>query len=259
MSFIIYEKKGRIANIILNRPEVLNAMNNRMKRELTEIWIDFRDDPEVWVAIVSGAGDRAFSTGSDVKDLAEMHVSGQPIVVENQPLNTGHLELWKPLIAAINGWCVGGGLELALSCDIRIATENARFGLMEPKMGSVANGGGTVRLPNQVPFAIAMEMILTGDTIDARRAYQIGLINQVVSSPNELMPAAEKMAERVLACAPLAVRVSKEQALRGFNVPTILAVSTLRNLGMLEVRSSQDGKEGATAFVEKRKPVWKGK
>ena len=163
----------------------------------------------------------------------------------------------KPLIAAIDGWCIGGGLEIALTCDIKIATEKSKFGLPEPKVGRNVGGGATFRLPNQIPFSIAMEMLLTGDPIDARRAYEAGLINQVVSSSEELMPAAEKMAERILACAPLAVRLNKEQALRGFNLPIPVQIS-LRDIGE-EINISQDAEEGARAFAEKRKPKWVGK
>lgn len=254
MPVVLYEKEGRIAYITINRPEVLNAMNSQLKKELANVWVDFRDDPEVWIAIVTGAGDRAFSSGSDVKEVTGWDVSSQAFHPEPEPLQEGQIEIWKPMIAAINGWCVGGGLELALVCDIRIATESARFGLMEPKVGSFA-GSGTIRLPRQVPFAIAMEMILTGDTIDAQRAYEIGLINQVVPSKN-LMPAAEKMAERILACAPLMVRASKEQALRGFDIP--LTILLRAGIGT-HVRATLDYKEGRAAFMEKRKPEWTGR
>jgi enoyl-CoA hydratase len=168
------------------------------------------------------------------------------------------MDVWKPLIAATQGWCGGGGLELALVCDIRIATEDARFGLMEIRDGWPATGGGTVRLPNQIPFAVAMEMILTGETIDARRAYEVGLINQVVPSLEELMPAAERMAARILECAPLAVRYSKEQSLRSFSLPNYLGLP-LRKLGAMEISNSADAREGVKAFAEKRKPGWQGK
>ena len=259
MSITIYEKKGRIAYITLNRPEVLNAMNNQVKKELSEIWIDLRDDSEVWMAIISGAGEGAFSTGSDVKQFAEWATSGQSRMSDGlEPLQEGLIEIYKPMIAAINGWCVGGGLELALCCDIRIATEKSQFGLMEPKIGAMARGGGAIRLPNQIPFAVAMEMLLTADTIDARRAYEVGLINQVVPSSKELMPAAEKMAERILACNPIGVRVTKEQAWRGFNLPNAVGLA-LRYIGNTEMAASEDSKEGSIAFAEKRKPVWKGK
>jgi enoyl-CoA hydratase/carnithine racemase len=258
MPDLVYEKKGRIAYITLNRPASLNAMTNQMKRRLNEIWFDFRDDPEVWVAIIAGAGGRAFSTGSDVKEFTTMEGFGQGIIfLESGALQEGHMDLWKPLIAAIDGWCVAGGLELALCSDIRIATEKSKFGLTQPKIGRIAGGGGTMRLPDQIPFAIAMEMLLTGDPIDARRAYEVGLINQVVASSEELMPAAEKMAERILACAPLPARLSKEQVLRGFNLPIPTQLALLR-IGR-EVEASEDAVEGSKAFAEKRKPQWKNK
>lgn len=260
MTITLYEKKDRIAYITLNRPEVLNAENNQVKRELAEIFRDFQDDPDVWIGIVSGAGTRGFCAGSDIKEMAELANSGgDPFAsLEPEPLQEGLMDVWKPLIAATQGWCVGGGLELALVCDIRIATEDARFGLMEIRDGWPATGGGTVRLPNQIPFAVAMEMILTGETIDARRAYEVGLINQVVPSLEELMPAAERMAARILECAPLAVRYSKEQSLRSFSLPNYLGLP-LRKLGAMEISNSADAREGVKAFAEKRKPGWQGK
>ena len=256
MPDIVYEKKGRIAYITLNRPASLNAMTNQMKKQLGEIWFDFRDDPEVWVAIISGAGGRAFSTGSDIKEFTTMEGFGQGIIYqEREILQEGHIDLCKPLIAAVDGWCVGGGFELVLCCDIRIATEKSKFGLAEPKIGRIARGGGTMRLPDQIPFAIAMEMLLTGDPIDAQRAYEVGLINQVVASSEELMLAAEKMAERILACSPLSVRLSKEQVLKGFNLPIPTQLALLR-IGK-EADASEDAVEGSKAFAEKRKPQWK--
>ena len=258
MTDIIYEKKDRIAYITLNRPQALNAMTNKVKKELSDIWFDFRDDPEVWVGIVTGAGGKAFSAGSDIKEFADLPELGQSVIhEEEEALQGGHIDLWKPLIAAIDGWCVGGGLELALSCDIRIATEKSQFGLLEPRIGRVARGGGTMRLPAQIPFAIAMEMLLTADPITAKRAYEVGLINEVVTSSEELMPAAEKMAARILACAPISVSQSKEHALRGFNLP-IHTQLAMMNIGK-EMESSADYAEGTKAFAEKRKPKWTGK
>lgn len=255
-----YEKKGHIAYITLNRPEVFNAENNQVKRELADIFADFNNDQKVWIAIVSGAGEKAFCAGSDVKEMVAIASSGANpfMAAEQEVVQEGLVDVWKPMIAAIQGWCVGGGLELALVCDIRIATEDARFGLMEPKRGWPAGGGGTVRLPNQIPFAIAMEMILTGDTISAKRAYEAGLINQVVPTLDELMPAAERMAERILTCAPMAVRYSKEQALRGFSVPNYVGLP-MRKLGAVEIANSKDATAGAKAFAAKKTPKWQNK
>ena len=256
---VIYEKKERIAYITINRPEVRNAQNNQTKNLLAKVWVDFRDDPEVWVAIISGAGGEAFSAGADLKERVEWHASHtEPFVSADQPLQYGEIQLYKPIIAAIDGWCIGGGLELALATDIRIATEHSRFGLMEPKIGAVAGACGPIRLPNQVPFAVAMEMLLTADPIDAKRAYEIGLINQVVPSSEELLPAAQQMAARILANAPLTIRVTKEQAFMGFNLPSTVALP-LRDVGMLNIRTSEDYKVGSKAFAQKTKPVWKGR
>jgi len=253
---IIYEKKGRIAYITLNRPEVLNALNNQLIKELNDAWVDFKNDPEVWVGIISGTGDKAFSAGADVKMFADAIDIGEPMLTEDMAL------LWtdtisKPLIAAIDGWCLGGGLEIALICDIKIATEKARFGSPEPKVGRNIGGGAISRLPAQIPLSIAMEMLLTGDWIDARRAYEVGLINQLVATSEELMPAAEKMAERILACAPLAVRLNKEQVFRLYNQPIPVQIA-MKDVGE-EINLSEDAEEGARAFAEKRKPEWQGK
>ena len=258
MAGIIYEKKDRIAYITLNRPEVHNAMSNAEKKGLSDIFVDYQNDPEVWVCIITGAGGRAFSAGSDVREFDANYTKGPGIIHEEiQALQEGHIDVWKPIIAAIDGWCVGGGLELALACDIRIATEKSQFGFAEVKVGRIARGGGTMRLPSQIPFAVAMEMMLTGDPITARRAYEVGLINAVVPESGDLMPAAEKMAARILAGAPMAVRLSKEHALRGYNLPlhTQLAMTRIGK----EVDASEDAIEGSRAFAEKRKPVWKNR
>ena len=258
MSELLYEKRGRIAYITLSRPQSLNAMTNKIKKQLSDIWVAFRDDPEAWVAIITGSGGRAFSVGSDIKEFTALEGFEQGLIYEEiQALQDGYVDVWKPIIAAIDGWCVGGGMELALACDIRIATAKSRFGLAEPKIGRISRGGGTMRLPAQIPYAIAMEMLLTGDHIDAHRAYEVGLINQVVASTEELMPAAEKMAERILACSPLCVRLTKEQVLRGFNLPIPIQM-TMRKIGK-ETDMSEDAVEGAKAFAEKRKPVWRNK
>ncbi len=256
---IIYEKKGHIAILTMNRPEAMNAMTTLMRRELGEAFVDFRDDPDAWVLIITGAGDRAFSAGLDLREMAERVAAGLPRVdastKEMPSIMTGNIDIWKPIIAAINGVAAGGGLEMSLACDIRIAAEHARFGLPEPKRGIIPGGGGIMRLPRLVPLPIAMEMLLSGDLITAEEAYRIGLVNQVVPAP-ELMPAAYKMAERFLECAPIAVRTIKETAYRVLEMPLKDALHARFGI---DISATEDAKEGPRAFAEKRKPVWKGR
>ena len=167
----------------------------------------------------------------------------------------GNIEIWKPIIAAINGVAVGGGLETALACDIRIASDTARLGLSEPKRGIVPGGGGMARLPRLVPLGAALELMLTGDLITAQEAYRIGLVNQVVPAA-EIMPSAIKMAERMIDCAPLAVRSIKETVLKAREIPSLAEALRLRAGG--NINATEDAREGTRAFNEKRKPVWKG-
>lgn len=255
---VIYEKKDHLAVLTMNRPEAMNAMNATLRRESGEAYADFRDDPNAWVLIITGAGDRAFSAGMDLKEMAAGLAAGSATRTEGPPvpnLMQGNIDIWKPVIAAINGVAVGGGLELSLACDIRIAADHARLGLMEPKRGIIPGGGGLVRLPRIVPLGAALEIILSGDLITAQEAYRIGLVNQVVPLA-ELMPAAVKMAERFLECAPLAVRAAKETVYGALDLPLKEALGV--HFGP-EVMSTEDAKEGTAAFAQKRKPVWKGR
>ena len=262
MPAVLYEKKGYIAYITLNRPEAFNAINAEAWKGLTQAWIDVRDDPEVRVAIVTGTGDKAFSSGADLKEIGKYMMTP-----ENQrpPLNTlipditpmRGLEVWKPFIAAINGIATGGGLELAMACDMRIASENAMLGLMEVKQSLVPNMSGTQRLPRLVPMGIAMEMLLTGDSISAQEAYRIGLVNKVVPRA-ELMAAAESLANRIAENGPLAVKAIKEVVYRGIqmNLSDGIRVEEYFSKPLL---GTEDAKEGPMAFAQKRKPVYKGK
>ena len=261
MPEIIYEKKDRIAYITLNRPEAMNALTFGNWDTLTEIWTDVRDDPDVWVAILTGAGDRALSAGQDLKEVNQMAIEaekdGHPLSLPYERLAPvrGLLEVWKPFIVAINGLAYGAGLELAMACDIRIAAEHATFGVPEVRQSVIPTGGGTQRLPRLIPLAIALEMLMTGEPIDAQRAYSLGLVNKVVPRV-EIMPTAEAIAKRINENGPLAVRAVKEAASRGIRMPLQEGLQ-LETLLSYKVFQSADAKEGPRAFAEKRKPAYK--
>ncbi len=260
---IIYEKRGRIAILTINRPEAMNALDPETSDELTKAWVEFRDYPELWVAIVTGAGEKAFCAGADLKRMNEF-LKLSPIERrerrEREPGLGGlprNLPIWKPIIAAINGYCLAGGLELALACDIRIAAEHAQFGLTEVKWGIIPGQGGTQRLPRLIPIGKALEMILTAEPMDAQEAYRVGLVNKVVP-PKDLMPTAIAMAERICENAPLAVRAAKEAVWRGLDLPLGEGLRLEQFLANL-VRDTEDVQEGMKAFAERRKPQFKGR
>jgi len=260
---IDYEKRGRIAIVTINRPEAMNALDLEMSRHLAEVWRDVRDDPQVWVAVVTGAGEKAFCAGADLKKLGEYYTSLTPfqrrLRWEHEPgLGGITRNLWvpKPVIAAINGHCLAGGLELALSCDLRVAAEHATFGLTEVRWGIIPGAGGTQRLPRLIPVGIALELILTAQPINAQRAYEVGLVNRVVSLP-DLMPAALGLAETICANAPLAVRTAKEAVWRGLDLSLEDGLRLEALLGD-PLRETQDVQEGLRAFREKRQPEFKG-
>ena len=262
MSVVLYEKKGNIAYITVNRPEALNAISSEVLRELAKAWINVRDDSDVRVAIVTGAGDRAFSAGADLKEIAKWQMQPeeerQPFL-ENWPdvYPMRGMEVWKPFIAAINGIATGGGLELAMACDMRIAADTARLGLMETKQSLMPGWGGTQRLPRLVPFGKALEILITGDFVEAEEALRIGLVNKVVPK-DQLMTAAEELAARICENGPLAVQAVKEAAYRGVRM-TLDEGLKLESLMIQNLFQSDDSKEGPRAFAEKRKPVFKGK
>ncbi|MBI4505145.1 MAG: enoyl-CoA hydratase/isomerase family protein [Chloroflexi bacterium] len=259
METVIYEKRGRVAYVTLNRPQALNAINRQMMADLAEVWREVQVDVDVWVAILTGAGERAFSAGADLKEAAQRVPEAQRAVFwaepSESPLEIGR-ELWKPVIAAINGYALGGGLTLALSCDVRIAVPQAQLGFPEVRWG-VPTIVGAIRLPRLVPLGVALEILLTGDTIDAEQAARWGLVNQIVPS-DDLMPAAERIAGRLLQSAPIAVRVTKEMALRGLTLPQADAVRLGESLRRL-VRETADAAEGPRAFAEKRPPHYQGR
>ena len=255
---LIYEKKGRLAYVTINREARRNAIDGQTSQELFDAFSDFKNDDDVWVAILRGAGDVAFSAGADLVAMAESFRGGKGMWAEVPFAGiTRGFECWKPMIAAINGYCLAGGLELALTCDIRIAAEHATFGLPEPKRAIIPAAGGTQRLPRAVPLAFAMELLLTGERFDAQTALRFGLVSRVVPA-DRLMPTVEEVAQKILECGPLAVRAVKQAALQGrqmsledgFKLESELAGKVFR---------SEDAREGPTAFAEKRKPEYKGR
>ena len=255
---IEYNKEGRVAIFTINHPEALNAMNVQGLRELSEAMAEFRDDPELWVGIITGAGDRAFCAGADIKDLLPFlkeNLQNKPWAVPDTPIRG--LELWKPLIAAVNGLALGGGLEIVLACDIRIASEKARFGVPEITLGLIPGWGGTQRIPRMVPWCKAAELLLMGRPIDAQEAYRIGLVNKVVP-PEEVLTTAKEWAEIICQSGPLAVRAAKEAMTRGssMSLEDGLRLETSLSAYLLQ---TEDFAEGTAAFVEKRKPEFKAK
>jgi len=257
MAVVEYTKEGRIATFTINRPEAMNALNFEVLRLMYEAMVDFRDDPEVWVGIVTGAGDRAFCAGADIKEvLPSLKKPPAPPWMAPSAHMRG-FDLWKPLIAAINGMALGGGLEVALACDIRICSEKARLGLPEVTLGLLPGWGGTQKLPRMVPWCKAAEMLLMGRFLTAEQAYRISLVNIVVP-PEEVMSTAKLWAQIICEAGPLAVRAAKEAMVRGCSLPLEdgLRLETSLNAYLAQ---TDDFDEGVGAFVEKRKPVYKGK
>ncbi|MDE2640530.1 MAG: enoyl-CoA hydratase-related protein [Chloroflexota bacterium] len=253
---IIYERDGFIARVTINRPERMNAMDRQTWEELRAAFEDFRYNDDLRVAIVSGAGERAFSAGADLVARSKGE-KRQPIVHITQAGLIKGPPIYKPIIAAINGYCLAGGLEVALACDIRIATPSATFGLFEVRWGIIPGGGGTQRLPRAIPQALANEMILTAEPIDAERALQAGLISRIVPTDG-LQAEATRIAEVISTRGPLAVRAAKELIQRGADMPLQDALR-LEDYFSLQLYTTEDAVEGPRAFAEKRPPNFKGR
>jgi E-phenylitaconyl-CoA hydratase len=255
---IDFELNDGVALITLNRPERLNAMDADAYRALSEAWTRVRDDDGIRVAVVTGAGERSFTTGADLKSFvtAPGDLSGFWNTQRDQLLNRG-LEVWKPVISAINGYCLGGGMTLMLATDIRIAAEHATFSLAEVKRGIVAGNGGTQRVLAQLPYAIGMELLLTGDRWDAATAERWGLVNKVVPLA-ELMDTAMDYAARIAQNAPLALQAAKELAVRGKDMDLATGLRMEQAMNRL-LQFTEDAEEGPAAFAEKRPAAFEGR
>ena len=253
---IRFEREGRLAWVTIDRPEAMNALDMAHNEELNRVWAEFRDDEGLWVAILTGAGNKAFSAGADLKTLIPAQGEG---VMEDWNFGgiTRGFKTFKPIIAAVNGVALAGGLEMVLACDLRVAADHARLGLAEVKWAIIPGAGGTQRLPRAIPLARAMEMILTGDPITADEAYQLGLVNRVVSA-DCLMAEARSLAETLLARGPLALRAAKQAVLEGASLSFDQGLALELDLFSKVIRT-EDAAEGPRAFAEKCSPKFQGR
>jgi enoyl-CoA hydratase len=271
---LLMDVRDHVMTVTINRPEARNAMNLAVMAGLARAWMRLRDDPDVWVAILTGAGDKAFCAGGDLKSFINQAVgrseqirSGEAKLDFGDVDTTGlppnptlfavlrDVEIGKPIIAAVNGFCTAGGLEMLQGTHLRIASENASFGIFEPKWGLFPGGGSTAKLIRQVPWARAMELLITGRLIRADEALRMGLVSQVVP-PDELMDAARRLAEDVCSCGPLAVQAIIRSVERGSRMSLSEHLAYESELST-QVFMTEDAKEGLAAFREKRRPQWK--
>lgn len=269
MPDLLFEKRDGIAILTLNRPERRNAFSPQLMVLLSEAWKEFRDDDSLRVAILTGAGDVSFCAGGDLQKLMPLFTGARKPEDEwdhklmdnaGDVMSTALLrpfELYKPIVAAINGYALAGGSEILQSTDLRIASNTASFGLSEAQRGLVPGGGSMVRLPRQIPYCKAMEILLLGDRISAVEAHRIGFINEIVE-PDQLMPRALEIAERLAKNAPLALRKIKEAVIRTNGLPLEEAYAIEHECSAV-VMTSEDAREGPRAFMEKREPVFTGK
>ncbi|MBF0100233.1 MAG: enoyl-CoA hydratase/isomerase family protein [Desulfobacterales bacterium] len=265
---LIFEKKNSIAYLMLNRPEARNAIDSETVLELISAWETVRDDHDIKCAVITGAGDKAFCTGADLGNLiplftgarkpeseAEQQVQKNPFLAQKALLRD--FELYKPIIAAINGDAIAGGMELLYSTDIRVACESARFGLQEVKWAIFPMGGSTVKLPRQIPFAKAMEILLTGELFQATEALSMGFINKIVPQ-QKVLEEAEAYAKTIVKNGPLAVTAIKKAVLNNIGLTLKEGLSKEFEIA-IPVFLSKDAQEGPKAFKEKREPIFQGK
>jgi len=253
---VLRERRGHVDILTINRPEARNAINGAVSAAMAGHMEELAEDPECWVVVITGSGDKAFSAGMDLKAFS----SGEGGAIMSAPGGFAGLtqrDFPKPIIAAVNGSCLAGGFEIMLSCDLVVAAEHATFGIPEAKRGLIAGAGGLIRMPKRLPMAVALELAMTGDAIDAQRAYALGLVNRVVPAAS-LLDEALDLAQRIAANAPLAVRWSKSVMKRAAEVPESEGWA-INAEGVRVVFSSADAMEGPIAFAEKRAPNWQGK
>ncbi len=250
-------RDGHVLTVTINRPEVMNALHPKANAELGAVWDEFAADPELWVGIITGAGDRAFSAGNDLKHQASGgDMSGMP--ASGFAGLTSRFDLDKPVIAAVNGVAMGGGFEIALACDIIVASENATFALPEPRVGLAALAGGLQRLPRQIGLKQAMGMILTGRRVSAEEGKQLGFVTDIAPQA-ELMDRSRAWADMILECSPASVRASKQIVMRSLEIANLEEASKNGQYpAMGELLRSPDFVEGPLAFAQKRAPNWKG-
>jgi enoyl-CoA hydratase len=252
---ITYTTEGRVATIAFNRPDAHNAMTAAMMAGVEEAFRAFDADDELWVAILTGTGDKAFCAGADLGELIPQIVDKGMEAFLGDPSKRFFSDIYKPIICAVNGLCVAGGLEIMQGTDLRIAAEHAVFGLGEVRWGIVPGGGSHIRLPRQIPWAVAMEILLTGRPISAERAFDVGLVNKVVPAA-DLMDEANALAELLCRNGPVAMRTAKEIAVRSLALETPFV---LENLLVQRVFGTEDAREGPKAFMEKRRPDFTGR
>jgi len=252
------DRNGPILTVTINRPDVMNALHPAANFELEQAFDEFANDPDLWVAIITGAGDRAFSAGNDLKFQATE--GGGKVVGPQKGFGglTSRFDNPKPVIAAVNGVAMGGGFEIALACDLIIASENAVFALPEPRVGLAALAGGVHRLPRQIGLKRAMGMLLTGRRVSAAEGLELGFVNEVVPA-GEALAGARRWADQIVECAPLSVRGSKQAAMDGLEEANLEAAMARHYPVLGEMMKSEDFVEGPLAFAQKRKPNWKGR